>query len=140
MSPTKPRFLIRVAKSVQILNWSAMESIGSEVGNDAVGSSKLRHCAQVETKVVGLRSLTDETPCGIEIPRLSNEFNSISCDSSILLYLFCEFFEEFENLCVLFFTFFWTSIFEFTKCFCFVLVFQFIEFSLVLFGPSVEEA
>lgn len=106
MSPTKPRFLIRVAKSVQILNWSAMESIGSEVGNDAVGSSKLRHCAQVETKVVGLRSLTDETPCGIEIPRLSNEFNSISCDSSILLYLFCESFEEFEDLCVLFFTFF----------------------------------
>lgn len=132
MSPTKPRFLIRVAKSVQILNWSAMESIGSEVGNDAVGSSKLRHCAQVETKVVGLRSLTDETPCGIEIPRLSNEFNSISCDSSILLYLFCEFFEEFEDLCVLFFTFFWTSIFEFTKCFVlFWFLSLFIEYSLV---------
>lgn len=131
MSPTKPRFLIRVAKSVQILNWSAMESIGSEVGNDAVGSSKLRHCAQVETKVVGLRSLTDETPCGIEIPRLSNEFNSISCDSSILLYLFCEFFEEFEDLCVLFFTFFLDFNFWVYKVFCFVLVFEFIEYSLV---------
>lgn len=100
MSPTKPRFLIRVAKSVQILNWSAMESLGREVGNDAVGSSKLRHCAQVETKAVGLRSLTDETLCGIEIPRLSNEFNSISCDSSILGFCFVRIFSKSLRVCV----------------------------------------
>lgn len=69
--------------SVQILNWSATEPSGREVGNDAVRSRRLRHWPQMETKVVGFRSRTDETLAGIETPDFSSVFTSISCDSSI---------------------------------------------------------
>ncbi|CAL5392457.1 unnamed protein product [Camellia sinensis] len=78
----KPRLVTEEARSVQILKRSAMES-GREVGNEEGGSMRRSDCAQIENKVSGVRSLIEDTPCGIETPELASDFSRISSDSSI---------------------------------------------------------
>lgn len=83
----KPKFLKAEASSVQIFTRSAIESSGNDVGNDSEWLRSIKRIAweQIENRVDGVRSRTDDTPGGIGTPELATEFSSISSDSSIIL-------------------------------------------------------